>query len=80
MSFRLAGKDISQEGFCINISGSGVLFEADDPLATGTAVEIHLVPQRGIAAPLTAFIEVVRCVATASGQYRIAGAIKGIKS
>ncbi|MGY6213578.1 PilZ domain-containing protein [Methylolobus aquaticus] len=80
MSFRLAGKDVSHEAFCINISGSGVLFEADDPLTTGTAVEIHLVPQRGVAAPLTAFVEVVRCVATDAGPYRIAGAIKGIKS
>jgi hypothetical protein len=80
MSFRLAGKDVSHEGFCLNISGSGVLFEAENPLATGTAVEIHLIPQRGIAAPLTAFIEVVRCVPTDEGQYRIAGAIKGIKS
>lgn len=80
MSFRLAGKDVSHEGFCLNISGSGILFEAPNPLAIGTAVEIHLVPQRGIAAPLTAFIEVVRCVAADAGQYRIAGAIKGIKS
>jgi hypothetical protein len=80
MSFRLAGKDDTHEGFCINISGSGVLFDAEGPLAKGTAVEIHLIPQRGMATPLTAFIEVLRCVPTDAGQYRIAGAIKGIKS
>ena len=80
MSFRLAGKPATHQGFCINISGSGVLFETESPLAKGTAVEIHLVPQRGLATPLTALIEVVRCVATDAGQYRIAGAIRGIKS
>ena len=79
MSFRLAGEDRTREGFCINISGSGVLFEADDPLQLGTAVEVFLVPQKKIVAPLTAFIEVVRCTRTDTGYYRIAGAIKGIK-
>lgn len=79
MSFRLAGEELSREGFCINISGSGVLFEADGPVQLGTAVEVHLVPQKKIVAPLTAFIEVVRCTRTDTGHYRIAGAIKGIK-
>jgi len=79
MSFRLAGEDRTQEGFCINISGSGVLFEAADPVQLGTALEVHLVPQKKIVTPLTAFVEVVRCTRSGSGKYRIAGAIKGIK-
>lgn len=79
MSYRLAGEDLKREGFCINISGCGVLFEADNPVQLGTAVEIYLVPQKKIVAPLTAFVEVVRCTRTDTGYYRIAGAIKGIK-
>jgi len=79
MSYRLAGQDQTREGFCINISGSGVLFEAEGPIELGTALEVHLVPQRKIVAPLTAFVEVVRCTQI-QGHYRIAGAIKGIKS
>ena len=79
MSFRLAGQDLTQEGFCLNISGSGVLFEAEGPVQLGAALEIHLVPQKKIVAPLTAFVEVVRCTQTGAGHYRIAGAIKGIK-
>lgn len=79
MSFRLAGQDLAHEAFCLNISGSGVLFEASDPVQLGAALEIRLVPQKKIVAPLTAFVEVVRCTRTDAGQYRIAGAIKGIK-
>ncbi len=79
MSFRLAGQDQTQEGFCLDISGSGVLFEADAPVPLGTALEIHLVPQKTIVTALTAFVEVVRCTRADSGKYRIAGAIKGIK-
>lgn len=79
MSYRLAGQDLTREGFCLNISGSGVLFETADPVQLGVALEIHLIPQKRIVAPLTAFVEVVRCTRTTTGHYRIAGAIKGIK-
>lgn len=79
MSFRLAGQDQHHEGLCIDISGSGVLFEADCPVPLGTALEVHLVPQKKIVTALTAFVEVVRCTRSDTGKYRIAGAIKGIK-
>lgn len=80
MSFRLAGQERAHDGFCLNISGSGVLFEADRAVDVGAAIEVHLIPQRKLVAPLTAYVEVVRCTVLDGGQYRIAGAIKGIKS
>ncbi|MGX2030969.1 MULTISPECIES: PilZ domain-containing protein [Methylocaldum] len=80
MTFRLADSDIVHEGVCVNISGSGILFEADIPLDVGKAVEVCLVPQNKITPPLTAYIETIRCAESEAGGYRIAGAIKGIKS
>ncbi|HYE34801.1 PilZ domain-containing protein [Methylocaldum sp.] len=80
MSFRLADGDAVYEGACVNISGSGILFETDTTVDAGKAVEVRLVPDNKITPPLTAYIEVIRCTETEAGRYRIAGAIKGIKS
>jgi hypothetical protein len=80
MTYRLAGGDAWYEGRCLNLSGSGILFRAAAALPLGRAAEIRLVPEHRISPPLTAYIEVVRCERDDGGQYRIAGAIKGIKS
>jgi len=80
MTFRLADTDVVHEGTCVNISGSGILFEADTPVDVGKALEISLHPQNKITPPLTAYIETIRCTESEAGRYRIAGAIKGIKS
>lgn len=79
MSFRLAGDETLSNGVCINLSGSGILFQAEEPLALGKAAEVRLLPEHRITPPLAAFIEVVRCERGPNGHYRIAGAIKGIK-
>jgi hypothetical protein len=79
MSYRLAGEENYTEGSCLNISGSGILFKGPLALEAGRAAEIHLVPDNRITPPLTAYIEVVRCVLGDDGQHEIAGAIKGIK-
>jgi hypothetical protein len=80
MTFRLADTDSVHDGACVNISGSGILFEADTPVAVGKAVEVCLVPHNKITPPLTAYIETIRCTESKTGRFRIAGAIKGIKS
>ncbi|MGX2040542.1 PilZ domain-containing protein [Methylocaldum sp. MU1018] len=80
MTFRLADTDVVYEGTCLNISGSGILFEAGVPVDLGKAVEIRLVPHNKITPSLTAYIEVIRCMETEPGRHRIAGEIKGIKS
>jgi len=80
MTFRRADTSCEHAGVCLNISGSGVLFQADQPVEPGKAVEIHTIPNNRITPPLIAFIEVVRCSLTDDDHYLIAGAIKGIKS
>lgn len=80
MTFRLADTEIVYDGTCVNISGSGILFEADIPLELGKAVEVRIIPRNKVTPPLTAYIETLRCTGSETGRYRIAGAIKGIKS
>ncbi|MGZ8216020.1 PilZ domain-containing protein [Methylomagnum sp.] len=78
--YRLAGSGAYCEGSCLNISGSGISFRGGLPLAIGKAAELNLFPENHIIPPLTAYIEVVRCEPGENGDYRIAGAIQGIKS
>lgn len=78
--YRLSGNDAYCEGCCMNISGSGILFRGDLPLAVGKAAVLNLFPGNNIIPPLTAYIEVVRCEQIGNGEYHIAGAIQGIKS
>lgn len=81
MTFRHADSVTVHDGFCLNISGSGILFQADVPVEAGRAIEIHTLPNNAGTPPLTAFIEVVRCTQTDDREvYQIAGTVKGIKS
>lgn len=80
MTFKRADAGAIHEGLCLNISGSGILFQSDRPVEPGKAMEIHTQPANKITPPLTAYIEVTRCTRTDGGFYLIAGAIKGIKS
>lgn len=80
MSFKRVGCGKQARALCLNISSSGILFEADEPVACGRALEIRTFPTDRIAPSITALIEVNRCTATQEGRFRISGAIKGIKS
>ena len=80
MSFKLADQSEWFQGICFNISGSGILFQAERAIDAGKAVEIHIVPENKLTPPFTAFIEIIRCSPTDSGGFHLAGVIKGIKS
>lgn len=80
MRFKRVGNETSSEGVCLDISGSGILFQSDRPVEPGRALEIHTLPKDKITPPMTAFTEVVRCTPIAQERYRIAAAIKAIKS
>ncbi|CAL1240061.1 PilZ domain-containing protein [Candidatus Methylocalor cossyra] len=77
--YGLVGNGAPHEGRCLNLSGSGILFQGPVPLEPGRAAEIHLASESRIMPPLVAYIEVVRCEPAEEG-YAIGGAIKGIKS
>jgi hypothetical protein len=81
VTYRQAGSGIVSKGICHDLSGSGILFIAKDPLTVGARLEISVVPQNKITPPLDAIIEVVRTEPGAqAGQYKIAGAIQQVRS
>ncbi len=79
MKYRLAGEETYTDGNCLNLSGSGILFQGPRTLEPGKAAEVHITPDNRITPPLTAYLEVIRSDLGADGQYHIGGAIKGIK-
>lgn len=80
MTYRLADTRNYREGSCVNLSGSGILFESESPVDAGMALEVRLEPANRITPPLIAYIEVIRCTRVGDNRYSIAGVIKGIKS
>lgn len=80
MRFRVANSEHFTDATCGNISGSGILFQADVPVEAGKAAEVHVDLENRLTPPLTAYIEVIRCEQIGENHYEIAGSIKGIKS
>ena len=80
MSFKQVASGNQAHARCVDISASGMSFEAEEEVEPGRALEIRTFPADRITPPITALVEVVRCDEAAQGRYRIACAIKGIKS
>jgi hypothetical protein len=80
MSYRSIGGGELIVGECLNISSSGLLFEADKRVEVGKALEIHIVPESRVTPPLTAFVEVVRSACGVTGRCQVACVIKGIRA
>lgn len=80
LTFKRVACGNQAHALCVDISASGILFEAEEPVDLGRALEVRTFPADRITPPITALVEVNRCVRTAQGRYRIAGAIMGIKS
>ncbi len=80
MSFKRVACGTQAHALCLDISASGILFEANEAADVGRALEIRTFPADRITPPLTALIEVIRCTKTNEGHFRIVGEIKGIKS
>ena len=80
MSFKRVASGNQTHALCVDISGSGIMFEVDEVVDLGRALEIRLFPVDRITPPMTALVEVIRCTDLEQGRYRITGVIKGIKS
>lgn len=81
VTYRQTGDGNIARGMCEDLSGSGILFIAQDPLSVGASIEISVVPGNDITPPLEAVIRVVRSEpAQQAGRYRIAGAIQRVLS
>lgn len=79
MTFKFPDSEQVYEGICLNLSGAGVLFKADQDITLGRALESQIIPENKITPPLDAFVEVIRNTPIADGRYKIAAVIKGIK-
>ncbi len=81
MSFKPVASGSQNHARCVDISASGIRFEAEEAVEMGRALEIRTFPADRITPPITALVEVVRCEHSPhEGRYRIACVIKGIKS
>jgi hypothetical protein len=80
ITYRLADSETVYQGRCTSISGAGVSFIGEQPIAAGKAMEITVLPAKSITPPMIAFIEVVRSTRQADGRFEIAAAIKSIKA
>ena len=80
MSFKRVACGSQAHALCVDISASGLMFEADEAVEPGRALEVRTFPGDRATPPITALVEVLRCAESSEGRYRIAGVIKGIKS
>lgn len=67
-------------GMALTLGDGNVLFCGQEALKPGLAAEVHLDAVKGVAPPLTLYVEVRTCEEDASSGYRMGGAIKGIRS
>lgn len=78
MTYQESGSTKSYQGYCINLSAAGILFETDHLLEPGTLVQIKITPELAIVKPLIATIKVLRTVKNTDGKFAIAAEIKDI--
>ncbi len=70
-----------RQGVAKNISGNGLMFLADEPLAVGSFIEVKIQPGTLSIPPFKAIVEVVRVDATVAaeeGRYGIAASIHSL--
>jgi len=80
MIYKFPDSEQSFVGTCLNLSGSGVLFAADQVLEAGAALEVTIAPENSLTPPMIAYVEVIRCKGLEPGLYEVATEIKGIKA
>ncbi len=80
MTYKFPQSDQTHHARCINLSGAGILFNTQEAIEPGLAVEVCVTPQNNVTPAMTAFIEISRCSPIENDQYEIAASIKGIKA
>ena len=79
IAFTLAGSNQQNVGRCLTLSGAGISFVTDQEYDVGLAMEVSIHPKTSLTPPMTAFVEVVRCVAHSDDKFEVGAVIKGIK-
>ncbi|MCI0653133.1 MAG: PilZ domain-containing protein [Methylococcaceae bacterium] len=80
MIYKFPDSDREYTAICMNLSGTGILFRAQDDLEPGRALEIRIRSEQYTCPSIIAFIEITHSDPIAGGQYEIAASIKGIKA
>lgn len=79
IEYQVPGSGTVLHGAGRNLSSTGMLFEAGEPLAPGTSLEVSIEPGNPAVRAFRAVIEVLRCTPAADGCYQIAGQIREFK-
>ncbi|MCK5355102.1 MAG: PilZ domain-containing protein [Methyloprofundus sp.] len=79
ISYRFPDAELSSIGACLSMSGSGIVFRADQFIERGKALEVSTIHQSAVLPSFVAYVEVTQSNKIASGQYEVATEIKGIK-
>lgn len=80
LSYKLVDTVKEYEGLCTSISGAGMSFIAEHSINPGKGLEVHLILEKMVSPPMTAFVEVVRCTELDQKEYEIAARIQSLTS
>ena len=73
------GTEKTFKGFCKNLSHTGILFEAGEPVSLSQSLNVVIETGTNKFRPLQAVIDIVRVEQQADNNYAIAGRILGFK-
>jgi len=80
VSFQLLNSPHTRIGTCINLSATGILFQADDKYPLGTKININVTPELDISPSFSAVMKVIRVEAAANKSgYHLGGILESIQ-
>lgn len=80
VTYRFSDSTRLYHGICKNLSSSGILFTAHQPIDVGVMLEIEVITtDNSLASSMKAIIEVIRTGNVTNGTYEISAEIRGIK-
>lgn len=75
LEFQVAGNDKVYQGRVVNLSATGVLFVASEPVQSSTELSVTLTPVSDITPPMSANCRVIRCDELSEDEFQIASEI-----
>lgn len=80
LQFNEVGSDKTQQGVCLNLSATGIMFTTGKDIPQGAKLEVNITPQYSVVSPFDAVVMVVRSQANdVASQYTVAGKITSIQ-
>ena len=69
INIETAGKQ--EQGLCLNLSGSGMLLEVNQPFTEGSEVTVHLSSKHGHSPSIEAACTITRCLKESDNKYQL---------